>query len=110
MRYTQDQAAEIFRQQFGGGESGLYYPEGTPADALNTGTDEFGPYNVGPSDRDIALKDPWQPTATTPTGYEGSKHPLDTPPPPPAIPWETIALVVGGGALVWWLMSSRRHA
>lgn len=76
--YNTEQAWNIF-QQFDATIPTLYYANGTDADALNKSTEDFGSYSVGPSDQDIAITNPWDPSVNK-SSYDGYKYPIDKPP------------------------------
>lgn len=75
---NQDETSDIF-SQFGDAQTPtLYYANGTDADALNTGTQEFGGYSTGQSVPDTRIVNPWDPSLPENRGgYSGYKYPID---------------------------------
>lgn len=77
--YNTEQAWNIF-QQFGNDASTptMDYADGTSADAFNTGTGDFGSYSVGPSEHDLSITNPYDPSLpANRSGYDGNKYPID---------------------------------
>lgn len=75
--YNTEQAWDILKQ-FDASTSTMDYPDGTSADAFNTGTGDFGSYSVGPNQNDVRITNPNDPSLPeNQSGYDGYKYPID---------------------------------